>query len=97
MRGSDTGVYIGYSSFGMPEGVPEDVQPDLQSAMTETLLNLQGSSKALYANRISFVFDFNGPSLVIDTACSSSLVAFNTAMNDLRLGLNSINFKLLFY
>ena len=88
LRGSDTGVYIGWSSFGMPDGVPEEVQPDSQSAMSETLLWLQGQAKCLYSNRISFVFDFKGPSLVIDTACSSSLVAFNTAMNDLRLGLN---------
>ena len=86
MRGSDTGVYIGFSSFGMPDGLPEEVQPDSQSSMSETLLALQGCNKCLYANRVSFVFDFKGPSMIIDTACSSSLVAFNTAMNDLRLG-----------
>ena len=86
LRGSDTGVYIGFSSFGMPDRLPEDVQPDSQTHMTDTLLWLSGSQKCLYANRISFVFDFKGPSMIIDTACSSSLVAFNTAMNDLRLG-----------
>ncbi|XP_054161075.1 fatty acid synthase-like [Oppia nitens] len=86
LRGSDTGVYIGFSSFGMPEGLPEDVQPDSQSTMTETLLWLPGAQKCLYANRISFVYDFRGPSMIIDTACSSSLVAFNTAFNDIRLG-----------
>lgn len=41
----------------------------------------------LYANRISFLFDFQGPSLVIDTACSASLVALATAMNDIRMGV----------
>ncbi|CAG2111951.1 unnamed protein product, partial [Medioppia subpectinata] len=85
-RGSETGVYIGFSSFGMPDGLPEDVQPDSQAIMAETLLWLPGSQKCLYANRVSFTFDFKGPSMIIDTACSSSLVAFNTAMNDLRLG-----------
>ena len=90
MRGSNTGVYIGYSGFGMPDGIPEEVQPDSQYSVTETLLWVPGNSKCLYANRISFVFDFKGPSLVIDTACSSSLVAFNTAMNDLRLGVKIV-------
>ena len=86
LRGSDTGVYIGYSSFGMPDGVPEEVQPDSQSNMSDTMLWIQGSNKCLYANRVSFVFDFKGPSIFIDTACSSSLVALNSAINDLRLG-----------
>ncbi|CAG2102821.1 unnamed protein product, partial [Medioppia subpectinata] len=86
LRGSDTGVYIGFSTFGMPDCMPEDVQPDSQNNLFDTLLWLPGSAKCLYANRISFVFDFKGPSLIIDTACSSSLVALNAAMNDLRLG-----------
>lgn len=47
---------------------------------------VQGSSKALYANRISFIFDFIGPSTLIDTACSSSIVAFENAVQDLRCG-----------
>ncbi|CAG2163067.1 unnamed protein product, partial [Oppiella nova] len=86
LRGSDTGVYIGFSTFGMPDGTPEDVMPDSQNNMTETLLWLPGSQKCLYANRVSFVFDFKGPSMIIDTACSSSLVALNQAVNDMRLG-----------
>lgn len=45
-----------------------------------------GNSKVLYANRVSFLFDFQGPSLVIDTACSASLVAMSTAVNDIRSG-----------
>ena len=79
----------------MPDGIPDEVQPDSQNSMTETLLWVPGNSKCLYANRISFVFDFKGPSLVIDTACSSSLVAFNTAMNDLRLGIRVLNKSLI--
>ena len=91
LRGSDTGVYIGYSSFAMPDGLSEDVFPDSEDSVTQNMLGQTGQAKALYANRVSFTFDLKGPSLVVDTACSSSLVAFNTAMNDLRLGLKTIS------
>ena len=72
----------------MPDGVPEDVHPDNQDNLAGNLVQQQGQAKALYSNRVSFVFDLKGPSEVIDTACSSSLYAFNTAFNALRLGLN---------
>ncbi len=70
----------------MPDGVPEEIQPDLASSLRDSFLYYPGNAKTLYANRVSFVFDFKGPSMVIDTACSSSMVALDVAITDLRLG-----------
>jgi acyl transferase domain-containing protein len=70
----------------MPDGVPEEIQPDLVSSLRDSFLFYPGGAKTMYANRISFVFDFKGPSMVIDTACSSSMVALDVAISDLRLG-----------
>jgi acyl transferase domain-containing protein/NAD(P)-dependent dehydrogenase (short-subunit alcohol dehydrogenase family)/acyl carrier protein len=38
------------------------------------------------ANRVSFIFNFHGPSLVVDTACSSSLVALHMACESIKKG-----------
>ncbi|XP_054160814.1 fatty acid synthase-like [Oppia nitens] len=86
LRGSRTGVYIGVSLYACIEGLPEELQPDLRSNKQQTLLQTMGNQKGLQANRVSYVFDFKGPSMVVDTACSASLAAVNLAVNDLKLG-----------
>lgn len=51
-----------------------------------TAYTATGNSMAMAANRISYTFDFRGPSLTIDTACSSSLVATHQAVRALGAG-----------
>ena len=74
-----TGVYVGassldYASLMRAEGV------------AATGYAATGNSLAMLSNRISHLFDIQGPSQTIDTACSSSLVAVHRAMRALKLG-----------
>ncbi len=45
---------------------------------------MSGSSKAMAAGRLSYVYDLQGPSMIVDTACSSSMVAFHLACKQLQ-------------
>uniref|UniRef100_A0A673J2K0 Fatty acid synthase n=1 Tax=Sinocyclocheilus rhinocerous TaxID=307959 RepID=A0A673J2K0_9TELE len=79
MRGSKTGVYIGVSGSEAGEAFSKDPEELLGYSMT-------GCQRAMFANRLSYYFDFNGPSTAIDTACSSSLLALENAFNAIRHG-----------
>src|SRR6185436_10221139 len=46
--------------------------------------SLPVSSHASVANRVSYFFDFHGPSIALDTMCSSSLTAIHLACEQLR-------------
>ncbi|KAH7644723.1 fatty acid synthase-like protein 3 [Dermatophagoides farinae] len=85
IRGTKTGVYVGINTVANAEAIPQDDFSDIRAK--DAAFWVYGSSKALLANRISFLFDFNGPSTVIDTACSSSMVAMANAVQDLRNGI----------
>lgn len=45
-----------------------------------------GNALSIAANRLSYVFDFHGPSAAVDTACSSSSLAIHFAVESLRRG-----------
>eukprot|EP00756_Hemistasia_phaeocysticola_P028773 Hpha_TRINITY_DN16192_c0_g4::TRINITY_DN16192_c0_g4_i1::g.7701::m.7701 len=59
-----------------------------QQHATETPSPYCGTSwhLSIAANRISYTFDLNGPSVSLDTACSSSLVALHLAARAIRAG-----------
>lgn len=47
---------------------------------------IPSSSFSSIANRVSYFFDFHGPSLALDTMCSSSLTAIHLASEEVRQG-----------
>ena len=79
LAGSRTGAFIGISTYDY--GHFQLAHPDHIDAYTGT-----GSALSIAANRLSYFYDFRGPSMAIDTACSSSLVAIHLACRSLRDG-----------
>ncbi|CAH0050588.1 unnamed protein product [Clonostachys solani] len=77
LRGSSTGVFVGQMTDDYYDILNKDVQCAPQYTAT-------GSSRAIIANRVSYFFDWRGPSVNVDTACSSSLVALHQAVQALR-------------
>jgi acyl transferase domain-containing protein len=79
IRGSKTGVFIGRMTDDYSRIHPNDRRYiDVYSGL--------GNAASLAPNRLSYFFDFHGPSIAIDTACSSSLVAVHLACQSLRAG-----------
>lgn len=79
LRGESVGVFIGATNMDyamLMAGDPSTSHP----------YGLTGSSPSILANRISYAFDFRGPSVTVDTACSSSLVSIHQAVRALRDG-----------
>ncbi|GJF09712.1 polyketide synthase PKS13 [Mycolicibacterium cyprinidarum] len=79
LRGGNVGVYVGsslndYSFLAMSD--PSIAHP----------YAITGTASSIIANRVSYFYDFRGPSMAIDTACSSSLVAVHEGVKALRAG-----------
>lgn len=79
LQGSHTGVFVG----NMGADYPDLLSQDLDSIPTYFA---SGTARSILSNRISYFFDWHGPSVTIDTACSSSLVAVHNAVQSLRAG-----------
>ena len=79
LQGTHTSVYVGLMTADYT---------DIQARDTEYLSQYMatGTSRSLIANRISYFFDWHGPSMTVDTACSSSLTAVHLAVQGLRSG-----------
>ena len=74
--GSDVGVFVG-SMYQPYHAFDSDF-------VREAAVSL--SSHSSIANRVSYFFDFKGPSVAMDTMCSSSMVAVHTACESLING-----------
>ncbi|KAI0019241.1 hypothetical protein F4780DRAFT_747619 [Xylariomycetidae sp. FL0641] len=83
IRGSNTAMYAGQMVADYEQITARDM--DLMGTYQAT-----GISRALLSNRVSYFFDWHGPSVTIDTACSSSLVAVHYAIQQLRSGQSRV-------
>lgn len=85
-KSSDVGVFVGVTSNTYHLLGAERLQHELNSAHAGSELTDPTLSSLPWsiANRVSYVFDLQGPSLPVDTACSSSLVAIHLACESLR-------------
>jgi acyl transferase domain-containing protein/NADP-dependent 3-hydroxy acid dehydrogenase YdfG/acyl carrier protein len=75
LAGSNTGVYIG--GFTLDSLTLQFSPLNRESCNSHHIAT--AATMTMLSNRISYVFDFRGPSVSMDTACSSSLVALHYA------------------
>jgi amino acid adenylation domain-containing protein len=79
LRGESVGLFVGATG-------DEYATLSLQPGREIDRFTLSGVSRTILANRVSYLFDWHGPSEVVDTACSSSLVAVHNAVRALQHG-----------
>ncbi|KAH7318294.1 putative polyketide synthase [Stachybotrys elegans] len=79
LKGSNTGVYVGTMGYDYSTLIQRDISNMPTYSAT-------GTAPSILANRLSYFFNWHGPSIALDTACSSSLVAVHLAVQALRSG-----------
>lgn len=77
LDGSDTGVFVGISNSDYGAALKQN---DLTAYIGT------GNSMSIAANRLSYTFNWKGPSIALDSACSSSLTAIHLACQSLKSG-----------
>lgn len=82
LAGTDVGVFVG--GFTLDYQLLQNQGRD--SRYRFKAHSATGMMMTMLANRISFAFDFRGPSMSVDTACSSSLVAVHLAAQSIWSG-----------
>lgn len=80
LAGSGVGVFVGVSNHDYGKLYQRMQGQPLAHASTGMMV------QSILANRVSYLFDFHGPSEIIDTACSSSTVALHRAVKAIRDG-----------
>ncbi|MEV0355994.1 polyketide synthase Pks13 [Nocardia sp. NPDC050697] len=88
LRGTPVGVFVGSSSndFQLIAALGLGGEKDPSVPASADAYAIMGSVSSIIPNRVSYFFDFTGPSVAIDTACSSTLVAVHQAVRALREG-----------
>ncbi|WP_050800088.1 type I polyketide synthase [Streptomyces himastatinicus] len=87
LRGSRTGVFVGVSSDDYAALAARG-----DRAGRGELHDFTGRHRAIVANRVSWSFGLQGPSLAVDAAQASSLVAVHLACESLRRGDSDLAF-----
>ncbi|HEY9740894.1 MAG TPA: thioester reductase domain-containing protein [Coleofasciculaceae cyanobacterium] len=83
LSGSQTGVFMAIGNYDYCRLLAKDI----------TLVNAYdgtGNTLSIAANRLSYILNLRGPSVVTETACSSSLVALHFACRSLQSGESNL-------
>jgi malonyl CoA-acyl carrier protein transacylase len=79
LSGSQTGVFMGIGNYDYCRLLAKDISR--VNAYDGT-----GNTLSIAANRLSYILNLRGPSVLVETACSSSLVALHFACRSLLQG-----------
>ncbi|CAG8958684.1 hypothetical protein HYFRA_00011526 [Hymenoscyphus fraxineus] len=86
LRGTPTAVYVGLMCDDWSGMITKDLEVFPQYGAT-------GIARSIISNRVSYFFDWHGPSMTIDTACSSSREFSNSFFINRKGNTNSKIFK----
>ena len=85
LGGKTIGVFVG--GFTLDYKIMQFTNPSFENLDSHTAT---GIMMTMLSNRISYIYNFNGPSMSVDTACSSSIVAVDLACKSLQQGDSEI-------